>query len=171
MLPSLQLPASTLARLPATPPARPGRTARLIVAALAAALVSPAIAAPAMPATKVMKIVKECNEYTGDTPSYCMITDSNIAAIPKGTKIWYWGPDLGVADPMMTAANAIIDAGVGNLASGYCIVDQTDMAHQAGMCAFTAGSGTLAGFNALIKVSEDAQGGFHWDGPYWTAGK
>ena len=138
---------------------------------LVAAFVSPAIAAPAMPATQPMHITKECNEYTGDTPSYCMITDSNIAAIPKGTKIWYWGPDLGVADPMMTASNAIIDACVGNMATGFCIVDQTDMAHQAGMCAFTAGSGTLAGFNALIKVSEDAQGSFHWDGPYWTVGK
>ncbi len=142
-----------------------------VVALLAAVSVSPALAAPAMPATQAMKIVKECNEYNGDTPSYCMITDSNIAAILKGTKIWYWGPDLGVADPVMTASNALIDAGAGDLASGYCIVDQTDATHQAGMCAFTAGSGTLADFNALIKVTEDAAGAFHWDGLYWTAGK
>src|SRR5437868_14532254 len=110
----------------------------IVLALLTVALVSPAAAAPVMPETQSMHITKECNEYTGDTPSYCMITDSNIAAIPKGTKIWYWGPDLGVADPMMTASNAIIDAGVGNMATGFCIVDQTDTAHQAGMCAFSA---------------------------------
>lgn len=39
------------------------------------------------------------------------------------------------------------------------------------MCSFTAGSGTLAGFNALIDVTEDAQSAFHWDGVDWTAGK
>jgi hypothetical protein len=136
-----------------------------------AALSFPAYAAPAALVTKELHIVKECNEYTGDTPSYSMITDSNIEAIPKGTKIWYWGPDLGVVDPIMTSSMAIIDAGVGNLASGYCIVDQRDMAHQKGMCGFSAGSGTLAGFNAFIDVSEDAQQAFHWDGLYWTGGK
>jgi hypothetical protein len=146
------------------------RIQNAVLAALATALVSPAIAAPALPATQPLHLTKECNEYTGDTPSFCMVTDSNIAAIPKGTKIWYWGPDLGVADPMMTASSVIIDAGVGNMAAGYCIVDQTDPAHQVGMCAFTAGSGTLAGFSALIEVTQDGST-YHWDGPYWTAGK
>lgn len=56
------------------------------------------------PATKDLHITKECSGYTGDTPSFCTVTESNFEAIPKGTKIWYWGPDLGVADPVMTSS-------------------------------------------------------------------
>jgi len=132
-------------------------------------LATPAPAAA--PALADLKIVKECSQYTGDTPSFCTVIESNVAAIPKGTKIWYWGPDLGVADPVMTNSAALIDAGIGNTALGHCIVDQRDAANQVGMCAFSAGSGTLMGFNAIIKVTEDAQQNFHWDGSYWTAGK
>ncbi len=139
------------------------------IPAVSAVFASLALAAPAAPALQDFKIVKECSQYAGTAPSYCTVIESNVAAIPKGTKIFYFGPDLGVADPVMTASATLIDAGTGNLATGYCIVDQRDTANQVGMCAFTAGGGTLAGFNAIIHVSEDAQQNFHWDGSYWTA--
>ena len=102
-------------------------------------------------------------------PTYCAVTESNIVAVPMGKKIWYWGPDLGMADPVMVASNATIDAGRNNLATGFCIVDQTDMDRQKGYCAFSAGTGTLAGFNALIWVSAAATGDVHWEGVWWTA--
>ena len=35
-----------------------------------------------------------------------------------------------------------------------------------GICAFYAGSGTLAGFMAIAQVSVDSAGIWHWDGSY-----
>ena len=137
-----------------------------------ATVATAATAASAAPTTKPLHIMKECSAYVDTPPTYCTITDSNVPALPKGTKIWYWGPDMGMeTDPLMVASSATIDAGKDNLATGFCIVDQTDMANQKGTCAFSAGTGTLSGFKAVISVSVDAHGGIHWDGSYWSAGK
>ncbi|WP_280110101.1 hypothetical protein [Rhizobium sp. CF142] len=35
-----------------------------------------------------------------------------------------------------------------------------------GTCAFYAGSGTLAGFQAVVKVTVDDKQIYHWDGGY-----
>ncbi len=151
-----------------TETARHVRPAALAAVALAC-LSAPAFAdTPAMPATKELHILKECSGYGEPAPTFCQVTQSNVAEIPKGTKIWYWGPDLGINDPVMFATNATIDAGQNNLATGFCMGDQRDMDHQKGMCAYTAGTGTLAGFHALITVTAAATGDVHWDGIWWT---
>jgi len=58
----------------------------------------------------------------------------------------------------------LIDAGVGNTATGTCIVDLSGT--PLGMCSFLEGSGTLAGFQAIATVTMDASGSWHWDGSY-----
>ncbi len=138
-------------------------------AALVAASASAACAdTPKMPATTPLHMTKECSGYTNVAPTFCSVTGSDLALVPKGTKIWYWGPDLGMDDPVMLATNATIDAGQNNLAQGFCSGDQTDLDHQKGYCVFWAGTGTLAGFHALINITAAATGDVHWDGIYWT---
>ena len=127
------------------------------------ALLQPASAADAM---KPLKLSKECSHYTGDTPSFCTITESNLAAIPAGTKILYYGPVT--KSPLFTSSSAIIAVGNGDSAFGYCVVYDT-AAPPLGTCAFSAGSGTLAGFQAIVKVTVDDKQIWHWDGGYLGA--
>ena len=127
------------------------------------ALLQPASAADAM---KALKLSKECSQYTGDTPSFCTITESNLAAIPAGTKILYYGPVT--KSPLFTSSSAIIAVGNGDSAFGYCVVYDT-ATPPLGTCAFSAGSGTLAGFQAIVKVTVDDKQIWHWDGGYLGA--
>ena len=124
------------------------------------ALTSVASAAPAM---QPLKISKECSQYTGDTPSFCTITESNLAAIPAGTKIFYYGPVIG--SPLFSSSTAVIAVGNGDSAVGYCVVYDT-ASPPLGTCAFHAGSGTLAGFQAVVTVTVDDKQIWHWDGGY-----
>ena len=124
------------------------------------ALTSVASAAPAM---QPLKISKECSQYTGDTPSFCTITESNLAAIPVGAKIFYYGPVTG--SPLFTSSTAVIAVGNGDSAVGYCVVYDTANP-PLGTCAFHAGSGTLAGFQAVVTVTVDDKQIWHWDGGY-----
>lgn len=135
---------------------------RLLILSAGAVLVliSPASAAPAM---APLKIAKECSQYSGETPSFCTITESNLAAIPKGTKIFYYGPVTG--SPLFTSSAAIVAVGPGDSAVGYCVVYDTANP-PLGTCAFHAGSGTLAGFQAIVKVTVDDKQVWHWDGGY-----
>src|SRR5262245_44103943 len=127
------------------------------------ALVSVASGEPAM---QPLKISKECSQYTGDTPSFCTITESNHAAIPAGTKIFYYGPVTGSS--LFTSSTAVIAVGNGDSAVGYCVVYDT-ASPPLGTCAFHAGSGTLAGFQAILKVTVDDKQIWHWDGGYLLA--
>jgi len=115
------------------------------------------------PALKPLKIAKECSKYSGDIPSFCTITESNLGAIPAGTKVFYYGPVTG--SPLFTSSSVVLDAGVGNTAIGHCIVDD-EGSPPLGMCAFSAGSGSLAGFQAIVKVTVDEKKIYHWDGGY-----
>ncbi|WP_331371408.1 hypothetical protein [Sinorhizobium chiapasense] len=133
----------------------------------AGAILALTSAAPAMastaPAMQPLKISKECSQYTGDTPSFCTITESNLAAIPAGTKIFYYGPVTG--SPLFSSSAAVITVGNGDSAVGYCVVYDT-ASPPLGTCAFHAGSGTLAGFQAVVKVTVDDKQIWHWDGGY-----
>jgi hypothetical protein len=119
--------------------------------------------APAAPAMQPLKISKECSQYTGDTPSFCTITESNLAAIPAGTRIFYYGPVTG--SPLFTSSTAVISVGNGDSAVGYCVVYDT-ASPPLGTCAFHAGSGKLAGFQAVVTVTVDDKQVWHWDGGY-----
>jgi hypothetical protein len=108
-----------------------------------------------------LHITKECSQYTGEIPSFCTITGSNLAAIPVGTKVFYYGPV--VADPNFLSSRVVARAGHGNRAIGWCAVIM-DPYH--GVCTFWKGTGTLAGFQASVDVTIDANNVFHWDGTY-----
>ena len=119
--------------------------------------------ASAEPAMQPLKISKECSQYTGETPSFCTITESSLAAIPVGTKILYYGPVT--SSPLFGSSTAVIAVGNGDSAVGYCVVYNT-ASPPLGTCAFQAGSGTLAGFQAVVTVTVDDKQIWHWDGSY-----
>lgn len=117
------------------------------------------------PALQPLDVAKECSEYSGGVPSYCTVTGSNLAALPAGTKVLYYGPVAN--NPSFSSNKVILDDGAGSTAAGNCIVDFG--AGPAGMCAFYAGSGKLAGFQAIVQVSVDAKQVWHWKGGYLLA--
>jgi hypothetical protein len=126
----------------------------------AAMIASPGASADAM---KPLTISKECSQYSGDVPSFCSIVQSNLDAIPAGTKIFYYGPV--VSNPLFVSSTAVIAVGNGDSAVGYCVTYDS-ATPPVGTCAFHAGSGTLAGFQAIVKVTVDDKQVWHWDGGY-----
>ena len=108
-----------------------------------------------------LHITKECSEFTGNTPSFCTITASDLAAIPVGTKVMYWGPVL--TDPNFLSSRAVLRAGHGNRAFGYC---QTIASPYHGTCVFWRGTGTLSGFHASVDVTYVSGADFDWNGTY-----
>ncbi|HUM17700.1 MAG TPA: hypothetical protein VL086_18555 [Candidatus Nitrosotalea sp.] len=122
-----------------------------------------ALLAPSLPAAAdsphPILINKECHEFTGNVPSFCTITDSNFSAIPAGTKVFYWGPEI--SDPDYTSSVVIINTGRGNRATGYC-----SLLGQVGTCSFWEGTGTLRGFHAAFQVTYDGGPNYTWTGTY-----
>jgi hypothetical protein len=126
------------------------------------------VAAPAWAADaplQPLKVSKECSKYSGGNPSFCTITESSLSALPAGTKVLYYGPVTN--NPNFSTNNVVLDDGAGSTAAGNCIVYFA--AGPAGMCAFYAGSGKLAGFQAVVKVSVDDKQVWHWEGGYLLA--
>jgi hypothetical protein len=120
-----------------------------------------AVLAPSVPAAAenpALVITKECSQFTGNVPSFCTITSSSLPAIPKGSKVFYWGPEMN--DPDYTSSWVILDAGHGNRATGYCSLLGTD-----GNCSFFQGTGTLKGFHAAVQVTLPGDE-FLWEGTY-----
>lgn len=122
------------------------------------AMTMPVLAAA--PSPLPLSIAKECSKFTAHSGDYCTVTKSSLAAIPVGTKAIYYGPVLG---PAILSTDVVLDAGDGNTAIGYCNVD---LPKGVGACTFWAGSGMLAGFQALVNLTVDSTGLFHWDGAY-----
>ncbi len=142
------------------------RSARRLLAVVGTIITFAAVAAaPSVSATPTLQplhVTKDCSSFTGSIPSYCTVTASNLGAIPVGTKIFYYGPVLG---PNFLSSVAVIRAGRGNRAVGYCSAIYSPY-H--GVCTFWKGTGTLEGFNASVDVSADSTG-IHWDGTYLFA--
>ena len=139
----------------------------LVVAFVVTALAAPASAVLAAPNTTEIHILKDCSEYTGEKPSLCTISESDLAALPAGTEIWYQGPVL--TNTYFLSSNVLADAGNGSTATGYCIFDAR-APESVGLCTFWQGTGALTGFTAILHVSVDAQRVWHWDGVYYFAG-
>lgn len=112
-----------------------------------------------------LTIVKDCSAtMTGKAGEYCTITSSNVPAIPKGTRVVYSGPVLGSA--VFLSSNVTIQVSAANTATGYCMVD---LHTGVGMCTFWKGTGTLAGFHAVIHGSYESATAYHWDGFYYSS--
>lgn len=138
----------------------------LVVACVVTALAT-APAVLAAPNPTEIHILKDCSEYTGEKPSLCTISESDLAALPEGTKIWYQGPVL--TNTYFLSSNVLADAGNGSTATGYCIFDAR-ATESVGLCTFWQGTGALTGFTAILHVTVDAQRVWHWDGVYYFAG-
>lgn len=106
----------------------------------------------------VVRITKECGDYQGLAGQFCTITGSNIAAIPVGSTVRY----SQAADfaNLLLDSNVVLDAGPGNRAVGRCTLDFS--IGGLGLCTFSDGTGSLAGFQARIEVSPPAQGSENW---------
>ena len=137
-------------------PARKLLTVVGTIVALAAVIPSASAGATLEP----LHITKECSGFTGGPGSYCTITGSDLSAIPVGTKVFYRGPVI--SDPNFLSSRAVVKAGHGNRAYGYC---SAIYAPYHGVCTFWRGTGTLSGFHASVDVSADSTG-IHWDGTY-----
>ena len=139
----------------------------LVVACVVTALTALAPTALAAPSPTEIHIVKDCSEYTGEKPSLCTISESDLAALPAGTEIWYQGPVL--TNTYFLSSNVLAETGNGSTATGYCIFDAREP-ESVGLCTFWQGTAALTGFTAILHVSVDAQREWHWDGVYYFAG-
>lgn len=104
---------------------------------------------------------KDCTAYNGLAGGHCTIASSNLAQIPAGSNVYYdqaAGVPTGLLD-----SNIVLDAGQGNRAVGRCTLD---LSTGLGLCTFSDGLGTLAGFTARIKVSFLHGKLWAWDGTY-----
>jgi hypothetical protein len=63
----------------------------------------------------------------------------------------------------MLDSNIVLDAGDGNRAVGRCTLD---FATRLGLCTFSDGTGSLAGFHARVDVSHLGGRDWAWDGTY-----
>ncbi len=134
------------------------RSLALLGSLAVVAMTAPAGAAS--PALTPLNLAKECSKFSGHSGDFCTITKSSLAAIPVGAKVFYYGPVLG---PALLSTTVLIDAGNGTTAIGYCNVD---LPKASGVCSFWAGSGALTGLQALVTLTIDSTGLFHWDGGY-----
>lgn len=110
-------------------------------------------------------VMKNCSQYNGNAGDYCTITDSNLTVIPKGAKLY-------VIQPFITSlafldSNVVLDAGNGNRAVGRCTLDvNTNL----GLCTFSDGTGSFAGFSARVNVYSPTGPNFGidyvWQGTY-----
>jgi hypothetical protein len=130
-----------------------------------AVFAAPALAADA-PKMQPLTLSKECSQYSGGVPSFCTVVESNLPALKKGTKVLYYGPVTN--NPAFSSNNVVLDDGAGDTAMGNCIVDFG--AGPKGVCAFYAGSGSLAGFSAVVQVTVDEKQVWHWNGSYAMSG-
>jgi hypothetical protein len=143
-----------------------GRTrspTRLVVAVAAilslTGAVSSVSAAPAQ--GRALKMTKDCSGSTGRAGFFCTIRSSNVKPIKAGARIFYFQANR----PTQLNSDVVLYAGRGNTAAGHCVLH---FATGRGLCTFSDGTGTLAGFKARARVSADSKipNLFHWEGTY-----
>jgi hypothetical protein len=105
---------------------------------------------------------------TGAPGGSCVFTSSTLGLIVVGSQILYDQlPYLRVlADPTsgLLDSNVVLDAGDGNRAVGRCTLDFQTLL---GLCTFSDGTGTFAGFEARVDVDCTPTGSpCTWDGTY-----
>jgi hypothetical protein len=107
-------------------------------------------------------LIKNTSEYTGLPGAFATITESNLAEIPIGSKVFF---DQAVDIPTgLLDSNIVLDAGNGNRAVGRCTLDLTTLI---GLCTFSDGIGTLAGFHSRLVESYVSGSDFDLRGVYY----
>ena len=111
--------------------------------------------------TKPLHVTKDCSGSRGVEGNFCTIRSSNVKALKVGSKIFY----LQAAGKNELNSDTAIYAGPGNIAAGHCLLH---FATGLGLCTFSDGTGTLAGFRARVRVTHDSSipDLYHWDGTY-----
>ena len=113
-----------------------------------------------------LRVIKNCNDYTGQAGSFCTIASSNLPEI-VGARVFY-DQAFGIPNPNppggMLDSNVLLYAGTGDWAVGRCTLDgNTGL----GLCTFSDGVGKLAGFQARLAVAvASGANNFSWDGRY-----
>jgi len=108
-----------------------------------------------------LHVTKECSQYTGSSGSFCTITSSNLAAIKVGSKVYY---DQAEGTPAgMLDSNIVLYGGIGEWAAGRCTLDGST---GSGLCTFSDGTGSFAGFSGRVRVTTKDGINFEWDGTY-----
>jgi hypothetical protein len=136
----------------------------IVVVAVAGAL---AVAGQARTTTApsragALHVAKVCpaSTYQGQPGGYCTITDSNVAAIPAGAKIFYFEALVG----SQLETDVALYAGPGNVALGHVTLS---LATATGVITFRGGTGDFRSFKAEADVTYDAAHDiWHWDGTY-----
>src|SRR5580765_3586847 len=110
---------------------------------------------------KQLHVTKDCMPYTGLAGSFCVITSSNLPEIKVGSKVLY---DQAAGIPAgMLDSNVVLDTGGGDRAVGRCTLD---LVTGLGLCTFSDGTGSLAGFHARVDVSALGGKQWAWDGTF-----
>lgn len=124
--------------------------------AAALALVIPASAGSAQ---LPLNLTKTCDP--AGTP--CVVTQSNVAALPPGTTEDYLGPEYGY--PVLSSGVVITTSYQGGgTATGHCT---WPLRSASGTCVFSQGTGSLAGFHAKLTVTANGDfSEFFWNGTY-----
>lgn len=141
--------------------ANPAAASAVRSMAIFACLFVPPLAKAEEPAMQPLHLVKECSQFVGKPGDFCSVIKSDLAAIPVGSKIYYFDSNQVSA---ILSSSIVLDAGNGSLAIGHCSVNNPEAT---GTCTFSAGSGALQGLRALVTLTADANGtDYHWDGGY-----
>jgi hypothetical protein len=96
---------------------------------------------------------KDCSRsnFSGGPGSFCSIESSNADLIPVGSNLYYDQPSPIPLTPTgsLLDSNVVLDAGNGNRARGRCTLD---FATGLGLCGFSDGTGSFAGFQARFHI-------------------
>ena len=112
-------------------------------------------------ATKPFHATKDCAGSTGVVGGFCTVRSSNVKALKVGSKIFYFQ----AASKSALDSDTVLYAGPGNVATGHCLLRfRTGV----GLCTISDGTGTLAGFQARVRVTADSTIAnlWHWNGTY-----
>ena len=131
---------------------------RVLVTLLAAAVLLLATATASAARSGDLHATKNCEGFTGNPGSYCLITSSNLRQIEVGSKITYLQPPLLFT---ATGSDVVLDPPQpgNNVAFGHCSL-------ALGLCTFSGGTGEFTHFQASIVVSHLSGRDWAWDGTY-----
>lgn len=142
-----------------------GNRASTVIAGLAIVMLAVTAGAAPLSASRERQrefhATKNCDDYHGAAGQACAITFSSVPEILLKSTVTYdqaAGVPAGLLD-----SNVVLDAGDGNRALGRCTLQ---LPVGPGLCTFSDGTGTLAGFHARVDVSHLKDKNWAWDGTY-----
>ncbi len=111
--------------------------------------------------TKAFHGTKDCSGFTGLVGAFCTFRSSNVKAFKVGSRVFYFQ----LASKTALDSDIVIYVGPGTVATGHCLLR---FATGVGLCTISDGTGTLAGFQARVRVTADSSIPklWHWDGTY-----